>query len=317
MTYTEKSKDIKTNFLPLVSKINLRQLTGRVFITLSYLSAILILLVLFFILGTIGIKALPSLSLHFILTSESNQPGLGGAIGNAVVGTILLSIFSTILATPVAVGTAIYLKRYAKDGFAVRTFRFLIDVLSGTPSIVLGIFGFLVFAFYMRSITGGFSLISGSIALAILILPVIERASEEAIDTVKFDIEAASYALGATKWETIKNITIPSALSGILTGIVLGTGRAAEESAVVIFTAGYTQFYPEFKIAASDKLLYGVKIYPFQDLVASLPLTIYNAYNYPHLVSDSEAFAAAFVLITIVLIINATIRLIAWRHRIG
>jgi phosphate transport system permease protein len=300
-----------------MSRFNHRQFKGRIFTTLSYLSAVLIILILFFILGTITIKALPSLNLHFILTSESNQPGIGGAIGNAVVGTVLLSIFSTILATPIAVGTAIYLKRYAKDGLAVRTFRFLIDVLSGTPSIVLGIFGFLLLVFYMRSITGGFSLLSGSIALAILILPVIERATEESIDTVNMDVENASYALGATKWETIKNITIPSALSGILTGIVLGTGRAAEESAVVIFTAGYTQFYPEFKIATSDKLFFGIKIYPFQDLVASLPLTIYNAYNYPHLVSPSEAFAASFVLIVIVLVINATIRLIVWRRRIG
>ena len=303
--------------LSAISKIRLRDLKGRIFISLSYFSAILIILILFFILGTIAIKALPSLNMHFILTSESNQPGIGGAIGNAVVGTIFLSLFSTFLATPIALGTAIYLKRYAKDGVAVRILRFLIDVLSGTPSIVLGIFGFLVFVYYMRSITGGFSLLSGSIALAILILPVIERASEEAIDTVNKEVENASYALGATKWETIKNITLPSALSGILTGVVLGTGRAAEESAVVIFTAGYTQFYPEFKIAASDKLLFGIKIYPFQDLVACLPLTVYNAYNYPHLVSPSEAFAASFVLIVIVLIINATIRLIAWRRRIG
>jgi phosphate transport system permease protein len=302
--------------LSAIQKITLRDLKGRIFISLSYFSAILILLVLFFILGTITIKALPSLNMHFILTSESNQPGIGGAIGNAVVGTMFLSVFSTILATPIAVGTAIYLKRYARDGFVVRTFRFLIDVLSGTPSIVLGIFGFLFLVYYMRSITGGFSLLSGSIALAILILPVIERATEEAIDTVNKEIENGSYALGATKWETIKNITLPSALSGILTGIVLGTGRAAEESAVVIFTAGYTQFYPEFKIAASDKLLFGIKIYPFQDLVACLPLTIYNAYNYPHLVSPSEAFAASFVLIVIVLMINVTIRLIAWKRKI-
>jgi phosphate transport system permease protein len=298
-------------------KAGLRHLKGSFFIALSYLSAALILLALIFILGNITIKALPSLNLHFILTSEVDQPGIGGAIGNAIAGTILLSIFSTILATPIAVGTAIYLKRYAKNGFAVRTFRFFIDVLSGTPSIVLGIFGFLVFVFYMRSITGGFSLISGSLALAILILPVIERASEEAIDTVREELEAASYALGATKWETIKKITLPSSLPGILTGVVLGTGRAAEESAVVIFTAGYSQFYPEFKVAANEKLLYGVKFYPFQDLVGSLPLTIYNAFNYPHLVSDSEAFGAAFVLISIVLIINATIRFIVWRHKIS
>lgn len=298
-------------------RTKLRHLKGNFFAVLSHLSAILILIALVFILGTITIKAIPSLNMDFIISSESNQSGLGGAIGNAVAGTILLSLFSTMLAAPVAIGTAIYMKRYAKEGLAVRSFSFLIDVLSGTPSIILGIFGFLVFVYYMQAITGGFSLISGSIALAILILPVIERATEEAIDSVDEDIEAGSYALGATKWDTIRNITIPSALSGIMSGIILGTGRAAEESAIVIFTAGYSQFYPEFKVAASDKLLFGIKVYPFQDLVGSLPLTVYHAYQHPNLILQSEAFAAAFVLIAVVLIINATLRFIVWKRRIG
>jgi phosphate transport system permease protein len=298
-------------------RTKLRHLKGNFFAALSHLSAILIFIALVLILGSITIKAIPSLSLDFIIIPESSQPQLGGSVGNALAGTILLSVFSTLLAAPVAIGTAIYMKRYAKDGLAVRSFSFLIDVLSGTPSIIMGIFGFLVFVYYMQAITGGFSLISASIALAILILPVIERATEEAIDSVDEDIEAGSYALGATKWDTIRKITIPSALSGILSGIILGTGRAAEESAVVLFTAGYSQFYPEFKVAASDKLLFGIKVYPFQDLVGSLPLTIYNAYQKPHLVSQSEAFAAAFVLIVVVLIINATLRLIVWKRRIG
>lgn len=297
--------------------MNTRHLKGRFFISISYLCAILVLFALVFILGNITLKALPSLNLHFILTSESNEPGYGGAIGNAVVGTILISLLSTLLAMPVAVGTAVYLKRYANEGPLVRIFRFLIDVLSGTPSIVLGVFGLMLLVFVMRNITGGFSLISGSIALAILILPVIERATEEAIDRVHPDIEDASYALGATKWQTIKHITIPSALSGILTGIVLGTGRAAEESAVVILTAGYTQFFPEYKVAASEKLLFGIKVYPFQDLVATLPLAVYHSFEFPHLVSVSEGFATAFVLIVIVMIINAVTRLIVWRRRIG
>jgi phosphate transport system permease protein len=297
--------------------MKVRLMKGQIFISLAYLSAFLTVLILFLILGSITIKAIPSLTPYFILTPESTAPGFGGAIGNAIVGTILLSVCSTVLATPIAVGTAIYLKRYAKDGFLVRSFRFLIDVLSGTPSIVLGIFGLLVLVFYLNPITGGFSMISGSIALSILILPVIERAAEEAIDTVQQDIEDASYALGATKWDTIKNITIPCALSGILTGIVLGVGRAAEESAVVILTAGYTQFFPELKVAASDRLIFGIKVYPFQDLVAALPITVYHAFEFPHLVSVSESFAAAFVLIVIVMIINATTRLIVWKRRIG
>lgn len=297
--------------------MNHRALKGNIFKATSYLAAAITVLILVGILGKITLEALPALSLEFVLTPESDISGFGGAIGNAVVGTILLSVFSTLLATPFAVGTAIYLKRYAKGGIFVRIFSFLIDVLSGTPSIVLGIFGLLFLVIYMRSITGGFSLISGTIALAILILPAIERAAEEAIDTVPRELEEASYALGATKWQTIRDITIPSALSGIVTGVVLGTGRAAEESAVVILTAGYSQFMPELKALPNENLIFGLKLYPFQDLVGALPIAVYHGFEFPNLVSPSEGFAAAFVLIIIVMLINAATRLIVWRRRIG
>ncbi|WP_462273711.1 phosphate ABC transporter permease PstA, partial [Methanohalophilus sp.] len=292
-----------------------RRLKGSIFEAISYASALSTVLILIFILGKITIEGLPALSLDFILTPESEAEGLGGGIANAIIGTIMLSISSVVLASPLAIGTAIYLKRYAKEGRFVNGFRFLLDVLSGTPSIVLGIFGLLFIALYMRYITGGFSFISGMLALAILILPVIERATEEAINTVPTELEDASYALGASKWETISKITIPYALTGIVTGIVLSIGRAAEESAVVILTAGYSQFIPEFKVASEPNLIFGLKIYPFQDLIAALPITIYQAFEYPHLVSPSEGFAASFVIIVIVMFINAITRLIVWRRR--
>jgi phosphate transport system permease protein len=199
----------------------------------------------------------------------------------------------------------------------VQFFSFMLDVMSGTPSIVLGIFALLLLVYSMRTITGGFSMISGTIALAILILPVLERASEAAIDSVPLEIEHASYALGANKWETIKLVTIPYALSGILTGFVLSVGRAAEESAVVILSAGYSQFFPEFKVLPNEKFIFGIKIYPFQDLIAALPITVYHSFEFPHMIDRSEGFAAALVLILIVMIINAIARLIVWRRRIG
>jgi phosphate transport system permease protein len=297
--------------------MNFRIIKGKFFQGISYIAAITTVLILFFIIGKIALEGIPSLSFEFIFTSEADMPGFGGAIGNAIVGTLFLSLGSTLLAAPFGVGTAIYLKRYAADSPFVRAFSFFIDVLAGTPSIVLGIFGLMILVFYMRAYTGGYSLISGIIALAILVLPVIERASEEAIDTVSSDLEEGSYALGATKWDTIRKITLPCALSGIMTGIVLGVGRAAEESAVVILTAGYSQFYPEFKISPNENLLFGMKVYPFQDLVAALPITIYHGFEFPHLVSQSESFGAAFVLIVIVMTINIIARLIVRRRRIG
>jgi phosphate transport system permease protein len=294
-----------------------RKIEDVSFKIIAYTGALVTVVTLIMILGTIAYEAIPSLNLDFILRSESEVEGFGGGIANAVAGTILLSVLSPLLATPFAVGTAIYMKRYAHDGIFVRGIGFLIDVLSGTPSIVLAMFGLMILVYSLRFITGGFSLISGVIALAILILPVLERATERAIENVPLEIEEASYALGANKWDTIKHITIPYAFTGILTGLVLGVGRAAEESAVVVLTAGYTQFLPEFKIASHDKLLFGIKLYPFQDLVAALPITVYHGYEFPHMVDRSEGFAAAFVLITIVMLINGIARFIVWRRRIG
>lgn len=287
------------------------------FRTVSYLAAAITVFALIAIIGQVTYQALPSLNLEFLLTPESKADGFGGGIANAVVGTFLIATISTMIATPFAVGTAVYLKKYSKDGFLVKSFSFIIDVLAGTPSIVLGIFGLLFLVFYTGFFTGGFSLITGSIALAILILPVIERATEESLDTVPAELEDASYALGANKWQTVSKITIPYATPGIITGIILSAGRAAGESAVVLLTAGYTQFLPEFGIKASEKLVFGIKIYPFQDLVATLPINIYHAYQFPALVEPSEGFAAAFVLIVIVMFINALTRLIIWRKRIG
>lgn len=270
---------------------------------------------LVYIIFTIFTEALPSLSLEFITTAESDFPGVGGAIANAIAGTLIISICATLIATPFALGTAIYLQKYAKESLFTKTIRFMVEVLSGTPSIVLGIFGLLVLVWYLKDITGGFSLISGSIALSILIMPVIERAAEDAIVAVPKSIEAGSYALGADKWHTIRNITLPTAISGITTGIILGFGRAAEESAVVILTAGYTQFMPEFAIKSTEKLASGFKIYPLQDLVATLPYSVYHGYENSNVIPISDAFAAAFVLIVIVLAINTVAKIILWRYK--
>jgi phosphate transport system permease protein len=269
--------------------------------------------ILFLIIIEIFTNGLPSLSLYFIMTPENATPGMGQGIANAIAGTIIISLCATILAAPFGFGTAVYMKRYAKDSGITRAFRFLLEVLSGTPSIVLGVFGFLVFVIYMKKITGGFSLIAGSLALAILIMPVIERAIEDAIDRVPWELEEGSYALGANKWQTIWGVTVPSAFSGILTGFTLAFGRAAEESAIVVLTAGYTQYMPEFAIHAGSDAIGTLKAYPFQDQVATLPYTVYHAFQNQVMVKPSSGFAAAFVLIMIVLIINIAGRMLLER----
>ena len=299
------------------SQKNIAKFESAFFRFLSYGAAALTALTLIFIIGNIALQALPSLTLEYILTSESEHMDLGAGIANSIVGSIFLSLGSTIIATPLAVGSAVYMKRYAKKNMFTEAFSFFVDVLSGTPSIVLGIFGLFFLVFLLRTFTGGFSLISGIIALAILILPVLERSTENAIDAVPKELEEASYALGASRYETVTQITLPYALSGILTGVVIGIGRAAEESAVVVLTAGYSQFMPEFRIGTKPENLWGLKFYPFQDLVGSLPMCVYRSFEFPSLVSPSKGFAAALVLILIVMSINTIARLIVWKRRIG
>lgn len=294
-----------------------RYLENSFFKGVSYFAAVIAVFTLVLIIGKIFIGALPSLNLGFLLTSESDSKGLGGGVANAVVGTIMLSILSPLLAAPLAVGTAVYLKRYARENFFTRTLSFCIDVLSGAPSIVVGAFGFLILAIYLKPITGGFSLISGVVALAILILPVIEKATETAINTVPEELEQASYALGASRSQTIRFVTLPYAMIGIISGIVLSVGRAAEESAIIVLTAGYSQHMPELKIVPDDKLLFGIRFYPFQSQVATLPIATYHGFEFPKLVNVSESFAAAFILILIVMLINLGARMILRRKRIG
>lgn len=291
-----------------------RKAKGSLFYGLSLTAAVFASSMLILIIGIIALEGMPSLNWYFLTTAEVDTPGLGQGIANAIVGSFMIATFAMIIATPMATGTAIYLQKYARDTWATRSARFLIEVLSGTPSIVLGIFGLLVLVYYLRFITGGFSFIAGSIALAILIIPVIERAMEEAISNVPRDLEEGSYALGATRWETIRGIVLPYAFSGLVTGAILGFGRAAEESAVVILTAGYTQFMPEFGIRPNNELIFGMKIYPFQDLVATLPYSVYHAYENSNVIPLSNGFAAAFVLIIIVLCVNLTAKIVLWRY---
>jgi len=291
-----------------------REAEELLFYGLALIAAVCASSMLVIIIGNIALGAMPSLSWYFLTTAEVDTPGLGQGIANAIVGSVMIATFATIIAIPMATGTAIYLQKYARDTWATRSARFLIEVLSGTPSIVIGMFGLLVLVYYLQFITGGFSFIAGSIALAILIIPVIERAMEEAISNVPRELEEGSYALGATKWETIRGLVLPCAFSGLITGAILGFGRAAEESAVVIMTAGYTQFLPEFGIRPNNELIFGMKIYPLQDLVATLPVSVYHAYENSNVIPLSNAFAAAFVLIVIVLLVNLTAKIILWKY---
>lgn len=292
-----------------------RIITEKILISITCIATIITSLILIFIIGKIAVEGLPALNWSYISLAEAQTKGYCDAIGNTLVGTILLSLLSVSFAVPIAVGTAIYLKKYASDNAFTRIVRFFIEVLSGMPSIILGVFGLLFLVIYLKYFTGGFSLLTGALALSVLILPVIERASEEAIGTVPKELEDGSYALGCTKWETIKNIIIPYSMSGIVTGIVLGIGRSAEESAVVVLTAGYSQLFPSVEVMKNSSMIFGIQVGPFQESVGVLAISVLNAFSFSTLVPRSHGFATALVLIIVVLLINLTARIIAWRWK--
>jgi phosphate transport system permease protein len=205
-------------------------------------SAVIIGLALAVIIGFILIHGVKAISWTF-LTEPPREAMTQGGIFPAIMGTFYLTIGAMAIAFPLGVASAIYLSEYAREGKLVRIIRLGINNLAGVPSVVFGLFGLALFVVYFGF---GSSILSGSLTLGFLILPVIIGASEEALKGVPQTYREASLALGATKWETVSKVVMPAALPGILTGSILGIGRAAGETAPIMFTAAayYTAKLP-------------------------------------------------------------------------
>jgi len=222
-------------------KIN-RKLTQSVWLILLKLSILISLLFLVIFLVMIFAKGGKVLSLSFLLQAPKDGMTAGGILP-AILGTLYLTVLTIIFALPLGVFAAIYLSEYAKPGHFVNIIRTAINTLAGVPSIVFGLFGLAVFVNMFKF---GVSVLSGSLTLAILILPIIINASEEAIKTVPASFREAAYALGATKRQAITKVVLPTALPNILTGAIISVGRAAGETAPILFTAAtfYTRKLP-------------------------------------------------------------------------
>ena len=190
--------------------------------------------VLVFIILFILRRGLPVLNLEF-LTSNPVDMGKAGGIFSTVFGTVALTILAILIAAPLGVGTAIYLTEYTWAGPVTRIIRFGAECLAGIPSIIFGLFGFILFVTKLKF---GWSILSGGLTLAFMLLPTIIRTSEEAIKSVPPAYRQVSFSLGSTKWQTVTRVVLPSALSGIVTGVVLSVGRSIGETAATIFTAG-------------------------------------------------------------------------------
>lgn len=210
---------------------------------LLWAAALLTVGLLFVIIGYIFKEGLSALSIDFLLDSPRKM-GAKGGIFPSIVGTLYLTVMTLAFAVPVGVGAAVYLNEYTKGRWVTGVIRFGTEALAGIPSIIFGLFGFAFFVILLRPLTGGWSIISGALTGALMVLPTIVRTSEEALKTVPLTFREGSLALGASRWQTVSRVVLPAAFPGILTGIILAIGRVVGETAALLLTLGGTLLMP-------------------------------------------------------------------------
>lgn len=261
-----------------------------------YLSAAIAVSVLLMIICYVTVRGIGSVSLEFLTTVTSARKGTVGIAGN-IVNTLYIIVITLVIATPLGVGSAIYLNEYAKPGKIVRIIEFTTETLSGIPSIIFGLFGSVFFGTTLKL---GYSLLTGALTLSLMILPLITRNTQEALRTVPNSYRSGALGMGATKWHMIRTILLPSAMPGIITGVILAIGRIVGESAALLFTAGSGYLLPKAGGWLSKILQ------PGGTLTIQLYLSSSKAeYN--------VAFGIAFVLLVIVLCINFLTKYLAKR----
>ena len=208
---------------------------------LIYLCASFSVLLLIGIIVYILVKGVRAVNFSFLTSVTSVLKGTVGIAGN-IVNTILIILITMLVATPIGVGSAIYLNEYAKPGKIVTIIEYATETLSGIPSIVFGLFGMM---FFGEKLGLGYSLLTGSLTLIIMVLPLITRNTQEALKTVPANYRNGAIGLGSGKWHMIRTILIPSAMPGIITGVILAVGRIVGESAALLFTAGSAKLLPK------------------------------------------------------------------------
>lgn len=199
-----------------------------------YIISGIIVLILASLLGYILVRGLPFVSWSF-LTSPSKSYQAGGGIGIQLYNSLFLLVVTLIISVPISLGAGIYMSEYAGKGRLTDIIRTAIEILSSLPSVVVGLFGFLIFVIQMGY---GFSILSGALALTFFNLPILTRNVEESLKAVHYTQREAGLALGLSRWETVTKVVVPEALPGILTGVIISSGRIFGEAAALIYTAG-------------------------------------------------------------------------------
>jgi phosphate transport system permease protein len=270
-----------------------KSVTNRIALGVIWLAAIATVGALATILGYVIINGIGQITPAFIFTFPHGV-NMEGGVWPTIQATIYVTALAMLITTPVAVLAAVYLAEYAVQGRLVNTIRFAADSLASVPSIVMGLFGF---ALFVEGMGMGFAVLPAALALSFLLLPIVVRTTEEAIRSVPKYIRWGSYGLGASKWQTVSRIVLPSALPRIMTGVILAAGRAVGETAVVIYTMGTTVFPP---VSPMD---------PGRTMPVDLMLKAQEGINLP------SAYGQALLLVILVLAFNLVARWIGRRNR--
>ncbi len=266
-------------------KVNTKT-TQRIAFAFLFLATLLIVIPVGLVVVIIVQKGLPAINWQF-LSDVPRQGMRAGGIFPAIVGTVYLVSGAIVFALPVGLLAAIYLSEYARANFLTRMIKLAIVNLAGVPSVVYGLFGLALFVVFFKL---GASILSGSMTLGIMILPLIITASREALESVPYSFREASWTLGASKWQTIRHIVLPNAIPGILTGTILGLGRAAGETAPILFTVA--AFYlPQLPQSVFDQAM-------------ALPYHLYVISTQVPNVDEKIRYGTALVLLALVLFMN-------------
>lgn len=284
-----------------------RKVINRVMLSLTGLITLLALFPLFWIIGYVVYKGGQYVSLDFFTQMPRPLGMKGGGVLHAIEGTMILTLLAGLFAIPPGILAAIYVAYHSNTPLGVAV-RFGTDVLAGIPSIVIGLFGYTLIVKQQ----GHYSAIAGGIALAIIMFPTIVRTTEEMIKLIPNPLREGSLALGAPEWKTTISVVFPAAANGIVTGILLGLARAAGETAPLLFTALGNENYEVVKIVNSsiaNRLgLLMILNRIFEQPVDSLPLTLWKYAQQPYPERINQSWAAALVLMIIILAINVSVR---------
>lgn len=281
----------------------LRSLDGAIYGLICLCASVSIFLLAGIVIY-VAYRGLSSISWNFLTSVPSAINQTFGIAGN-IINTVYIIILTLIIVIPFGVGSAIYLNEYAKPGKLVRLIEFTTETLAGIPSIIFGLFGYVFFGITLKL---GYSILTGSLTLVLMVLPLITRNTQEALKTVPASYRSGALGIGATKWYMIRTILLPSAMPGIITGIILSIGRIVGESAALLFTAGSGYLLP--KLGEHGEGLLEKILQPGGTLTIQLFLSMEKA-------QYEEAFGIALVLLVIVFGINFLTRYLSSKFNVN